>query len=112
MREKARQGRVSKKKREKLIRSTKEMYDVFKDTEEEASHIKIFLEEEALKPGHSGKGEGASQPWLTSSLPVNLACGKYHCSPGRFCFLLSADGWLITFFLPPSFGPPAGFLRS
>lgn len=47
-----------------MVRSTEEMYEVPEDTEEEASCIKIFLEEGALKPGHLSSGEGASQSWL------------------------------------------------
>lgn len=75
-----------------MVRSTEEMFEVSKDTEEEASHIKIFLEEGALKPGHLSSGESASQSWLPSSLPVNLACGKCHYSPCWFNFFLSASG--------------------
>lgn len=39
-----------------MVRFTKETYEVFEDTETEALHIKTFLEEGTLKPGHLSKG--------------------------------------------------------
>lgn len=59
-----------------MVRTTKERYEAFEDTEEEASHIKIFLEEGAL----------GNQPWLPSSHPGTPECGERHCFPGRFNF--------------------------
>lgn len=77
---------MSRKKREERgnyqkVRTTREIYEVFEDIEEEASHSKIFLEEGALKPGHPSKEKSASQPWLPSSRPVNLEGDKCHSSP-------------------------------
>lgn len=47
--------------------------EVFEDTEEEASHIKIFLEERGCSEAKSAEQRkgGANPPWLSSSHSVN-----------------------------------------
>lgn len=92
LRKKSRQEDVSRNKgrSEAFLRwlepPKRSTYKAFEDTEEEASHTKIFLEESALKPVHPSKGKGGNQPWLPSSHPGNPECGKRHCSPGRLNF--------------------------